>query len=85
MTTCQEVRGDCELYALGALEPSLAEAVTAHLATCPACRVVVAKFVGIAHLLRFTVRLVNPSPGLQERLHVAMAVWEIERRHGPPT
>jgi anti-sigma factor RsiW len=58
-------------YALGALPTLEADAVTAHLADCPACRTVTADFAATAGLLAVAPEPVEPSAGLRHRILAA--------------
>jgi hypothetical protein len=62
------VTDDLELYALGALRPGEADAVTAHLAGCPACRGEVAEIATVVNALPDMVPSREPPASLKERI-----------------
>ena len=55
-------------YALGALPDAEAEAVTRHLADCPACQTVTADLAATVDLLAAAPAPVEPSAGLRHRI-----------------
>lgn len=55
-------------YALGALPPEEAAAVAAHLAGCPVCREIVARYREAAAALAYVAPLQPPPPRLRARL-----------------
>jgi anti-sigma-K factor RskA len=71
-------------YALGALPEPEAEAVTHHLAECPACRAVTADLAATVHLLAAVPAPVEPSADLRHRL-LAAAQAELESGAPPAT
>ncbi len=70
----EHVSDDLELYALGALRPGEADRVTAHLATCPACREELNEVAIVVNALPDMVPLREPPAGLKERILSAAAV-----------
>lgn len=70
---------DLELYALGALTEREADAVTLHLAACPACRESLAELATVVNELPETVPLREPPAQLRQRI-LSAAAGEI-----PPT
>ncbi len=69
----EHVSDDLELYALGALRPGEADRVTAHLATCPACREELNEVAIVVNALPDMVPLREPPAGLKERILSAAA------------
>ena len=69
----EHVTDDLELYAVGALRLGEADRVTAHLATCPACREELAVITTVVNVLPDVVPLREPPPGLKERILSAAA------------
>ena len=69
----EHVTDDLELYALGALRPGEADAVTAHLAGCPACRGELAEIAMVVNALPDMVPLREPPAGLKDRVLAAAA------------
>ena len=69
----EHVSDDLELYALGALRPGEADRVTAHLATCPACREQLSEVAIAVNALPDMVPLREPPAGLKERILSAAA------------
>ncbi|HXF68439.1 MAG TPA: anti-sigma factor [Thermoflexus sp.] len=69
MNTWHEVfEEEVVAYVLGALPPEEAAAVAAHLATCPGCREMAARYRETAAALAYTVPLRPPPPRLRARL-----------------
>ena len=77
------VMDDLELYALGALRPGEADAVTAHLATCSACRDQLAEIATAVNALPDTVPSREPPAGLKERVLAAAAADAARRPRAP--
>jgi hypothetical protein len=69
----EHVTDDLELYALGALRPGEADRVTAHLATCPACREELNEVAIVVNALPDMVPLREPPAGLKQRILSAAA------------
>ena len=69
----EHVTDDLELYAVGALRPGEADRVTAHLATCPACREQLSEIASVVNALPDMVPLREPPAGLKERILSAAA------------
>ena len=71
---------DLELYAVGALRPGEADRVTAHLATCPACREELNEVASVVNALPEMVPLREPPAGLRERILSAAAADAVAGR-----
>jgi anti-sigma-K factor RskA len=67
----EHVLDELEAYALGALDPTDAERVAQHLATCASCRADAAALGEVVGALPDTVALREPRPVLRERLLAA--------------
>jgi len=80
----EHVSDDLELYALGALRPGEADRVTAHLATCPACREELAEVSTVVNALPDMVPLRDPPAGLKERILSAAAADPAAGRSAAP-
>jgi hypothetical protein len=88
----EHVVDDLELYALGALTEHEADAVTVHLAACPACRESLAELATVVNALPDMVALREPPARLRQRILSAAAgeipaatretVWTFRRLRG---
>jgi len=79
----EHVSDDLELYAVGALRPGEADRVTAHLATCPACREELTEVAMVVNALPDMVPLREPPAGLKERILSAAAADGVARSAAP--
>ena len=68
------VADDLELYAVGALQPGEADAVTTHLVGCPACREQLAEISTVVNALPDMVAMREPPAALKQRILAAAAV-----------
>ena len=82
MTACEHVRPDLAAYALGALEPSEAATVEAHLATCPDCAAELGELQPLPRLISRAEGLEIPAPpaALEERILDRVAASRPRRR-----
>ncbi len=70
----EHVTDELELYAVGALRPGEADRVTAHLASCPACREQLAEIATVVDALPDMVAMREPPAALKQRILAAAAV-----------
>jgi anti-sigma-K factor RskA len=69
--TCDEVRDLAASFVLGALEADAADAVRAHLATCPSAHAEVVELAAVLPVLAESVPQVEPPAGLKGRIMAA--------------
>jgi anti-sigma factor RsiW len=77
--TCEDVRDLAGAFVLGALEPADADAVRAHLASCPEAHAEIAEAGSVLPVLDASVPQVEPSSALKGRI-MAAAAADLEAR-----
>lgn len=77
--TCEDVRDMAGAFVLGALEPAEADAVRAHLASCPEAHAEIAEAGSVLPALDASVPQVEPSSALKGRI-MAAAAADLEAR-----
>lgn len=80
--TCEDVRDLAGAFVLGALEHAEAEAVRAHLASCPEAHAEIAEAGSVLPVLDKSVPQVEPSSALKGRIMAAAAADLEARRSG---
>jgi anti-sigma factor RsiW len=70
--TCDDVRGDLELLAIGALDPADRAVLEAHLRTCPECRAAVASTEAAVSALLLLAPAEDLPPGFADRVVAGM-------------
>ncbi len=80
--TCEDVRDLAGAFVLGALEPAEADAVRAHLASCPEAHAEIAEAGSVLPVLDASVPQVEPSSALKGRIMAAAAADLEARRSG---
>ncbi len=83
--TCDEVRDSAAAFVLGALEPTEAAAVRAHLETCADAHAEIAELGGVLPVLAESVPVVEPPAGLKARIMAAAAADLEARSRRAPT
>jgi anti-sigma-K factor RskA len=78
--TCDEVRELAGAYVLGALDAAQEAAVREHLASCPEAHEEVAELGGVLPAFAASVPVVEPPPGLKDRI-MAAAAADLEERN----
>jgi anti-sigma-K factor RskA len=80
----EDLRSDCALYVVGALDASERTRLEEHARTCDECRASLRSFGAVADLLPYAVSITDPPPHLRERILAAASRARSPRVAAPP-